>query len=279
MAAPLTQPFDPALSRQADQQFGPRPLYGGTDNHLGRDYSTRLGMEVRAVNAGRIVSLGGSRKHVWGFYIHVDQGDGDIVEYHVLRDDPRKTWKVGDRVEYGQLLAHTGDTEKYDPHHHFGWQHDGKYQNPAAVPFTKFDAGATAGGTASPFPEGEEDMSQEDINWMKTNIQSIVNALGDPRIGITKQANAGADSATRALPMLQTIINWIEDPNIGIIRQLGGLAGNDVRVAELVKQIQTATAGEVPLVIPDAWLQQIAEAAREGGADAVKQLTFVTTVK
>lgn len=122
-------------------------------------------------------------------------------------------------------------------------------------------------------------MAQADIDWMKAHIQSIENALGDPRIGVTKQVNAAADSSAKSLGMLQTVINWIEDPNIGIIRQLGGLAGNDVRVAELVKQIQTATAGEVPLVIPDAWLQQIAVAAREGGADAVKQLTFVTTVQ
>jgi hypothetical protein len=254
-----------------------------SDTHKGDDYAETRGNDpVYAIEPGVVVKS--EYSSTFGHMLWVRRSDGLVIRYHMLNE--RSPLAVGAEVFEGvTLIGRTGASaaNATGNHVHVQAEINGKPVDPrpfieGAQIVDNIGGENLAGGSSTTFPE-EDEMSAEDITWIKEKLQSIDNSIGDKRIGVLDRSNAAAASASQATSMLQTIINWIEDPNIGIVKQLGTLAGNDVRVADLVKQIQQTTAGHTPLVIPDGWLEQITEAARTGGADAVKSLEFVTTVK
>lgn len=205
MPAPLTQPVNPKLTNQAGQAFGRRFRNGRAENHLGQDYSTPLGTPLYAVQSGVVSLVGGSRKHVWGHYLHMDTGDGYEMEYHVLKDHPGSApwgFKKGDRIELGQLIGYTGDTDAYDPHHHWGYKRYGLYLNPGHLPFYTFTSGgAVAGGTPTPFPnDGDEFMTEAQFNHLKAQGEITTGILGNMQ-------NQMSDGGTGVWPGINDLRN------------------------------------------------------------------------
>lgn len=132
---------------------------------------------------------------------------------------------------------------------------------------------AFAGGAVLPFhPEIGEDMSQADIDWMKEQITSIKNAIGDPSIGILGAANTARDHAVAANGKLEKIgadagnaasiasdvRNLILDPDVGVLQALRAVA---VGAAPAIDYEKLAAAlGESGVPAPDA--EAIASAVR-----------------
>jgi hypothetical protein len=233
--APLTQPVNPKLTNQAGQAFGPRVRNGRRENHLGQDYSTPRGTPLFAVQSGVVSLIGGSRKHVWGFYLHIELGDGYEMEHHVLRDDPAAApwgFKKGDRIELGQLIGYTGDTDAYLPHHHWGYKRYGIYLDPARLLFHSFTSGgSTAGGSATPFPnDGDEFMTEAQFNHLKAQgdittgiLGTMQNQMSDGGTGVwpgindlrnePREFQLFRDQSTRELRLFSSAGHWWRVPS------------------------------------------------------------------
>lgn len=88
----------------------------GESYHLGLDLASVRNAEVPAGNSGRVVFCG--NLGIYGNLIVIDHGLGLMSLYSHLND---QVVKVGDVVQKGQLIAHTGSTGlAFGDHLHFG---------------------------------------------------------------------------------------------------------------------------------------------------------------
>lgn len=109
----------------------------------------------------------------------------------------------------------------------------------------------TAGGGSTPFDPQEDDMSQADIDWMKSTLTGIANAINDKQIGILAAVNTARDHAVSADGKLEKVTadaqnaatissevrNWITDPNRGVLAAIGRVGTPTVDVAKLTDAI------------------------------------------
>lgn len=88
----------------------------GESYHLGFDLASVRNAEVPAANSGRVVFCG--NLGIYGNLIVIDHGLGLMSIYSHLND---QVVKVGDVVQRGQLIGHTGSTGlAFGDHLHFG---------------------------------------------------------------------------------------------------------------------------------------------------------------
>ena len=88
----------------------------GESYHLGFDLASVRNAEVPAANSGRVVFCG--NLGIYGNLIVIDHGLGLMSIYSHLND---QVVKVGDVVQKGQLIGHTGSTGlAFGDHLHFG---------------------------------------------------------------------------------------------------------------------------------------------------------------
>lgn len=73
----------------------------------GTDYYCAIGTPIRAAAAGVVVDVGDSIQPATGRYVTIDLADGRRVRYlHLLN----RLVGVGNRVQWGQIIAHSGAT-------------------------------------------------------------------------------------------------------------------------------------------------------------------------
>lgn len=114
-------------------RFGMRTLKGETRMHNGIDLvATNDGKtgqvdDIKAHTGGTVSAVGyGSSA---GNYIKIKVADGAIMVYYHLKSKP--AFKVGDKIEKGQIVGRMGKTGNVTGAHlHWGIQKDGKWIDP-----------------------------------------------------------------------------------------------------------------------------------------------------
>ncbi len=112
-------PFEQGVSAPVTSSVGPRtdPIAGGASSHKGTDIGVSYGTPIHAISGGTVINAGRSDAGGFGNWVRIKQDDGNVVIYgHVSKSD---YFKVGDRVEAGDLIANVG-SEGYStgPHLH-----------------------------------------------------------------------------------------------------------------------------------------------------------------
>jgi hypothetical protein len=120
---------DPRIS----SPFGPRrapetPKGKGSSNHQGIDYAVPVGTPIMAAGAGKVVFVGD--KGGYGKQVVIDHGGGRETWYSHL--DDFAGLKVGQTVNQGDLIAHSGNTGKSTgPHLDFKIKEGDRFVDPA----------------------------------------------------------------------------------------------------------------------------------------------------
>jgi len=112
-------PFAKGVDAPVTSSVGPRsqPIAGASTNHKGTDIGVSFGTEIHAISGGTVINAGRSDAGGFGNWVRIRQDDGNVVIYgHVSKSD---YFKVGDRVEAGEVIAKVG-SEGYStgPHLH-----------------------------------------------------------------------------------------------------------------------------------------------------------------
>ena len=112
-------PFAKGVDASVTSSVGPRsqPIAGASTNHKGTDIGVSFGTEIHAISGGTVINAGRSDAGGFGNWVRIRQDDGNVVIYgHVSKSD---YFKVGDRVEAGEVIAKVG-SEGYStgPHLH-----------------------------------------------------------------------------------------------------------------------------------------------------------------
>ena len=112
-------PFAKGVDASVTSSVGPRsqPIAGASTNHKGTDIGVSFGTEIHAISGGTVINAGRSDAGGFGNWVRIRQDDGNVVIYgHVSKSD---SFKVGDRVEAGEVIAKVG-SEGYStgPHLH-----------------------------------------------------------------------------------------------------------------------------------------------------------------
>ena len=114
-------------------RFGKRTLKGETKMHNGIDMTAtndgKTGQvdDIKAHTGGTVSAVGyGSSA---GNYIKIKVADGAIMVYYHLKSKP--AFKVGDKIEKGQIVGRMGKTGNTTGRHlHWGIQYNGKWIDP-----------------------------------------------------------------------------------------------------------------------------------------------------
>lgn len=149
--------------------FGKARFVNGawTSAHNGVDFATPTGLPLESGIRGTVSLVGGSLTHQWGYYIHIicDCPLKHVQEFHVCKSRP--DFEIGDEVEIGQIVAHTGSSGsfnkvRYAPHHHHGTSEGGVYYNPLTIgwPEGAFDS-------HQPLDNEEDDMTPDQARQLK----------------------------------------------------------------------------------------------------------------
>ena len=120
----------PVLSATSDV-FGTERVFNGEvkSRHLGLDYATPAGTEVRAINRG--VVLLAQPLYFEGGFLVIDHGQGVLSLYLHLSEFKVKE---GETVEAGQAIALSGASGRATgPHLHLAVRWQGVYVNPAVL--------------------------------------------------------------------------------------------------------------------------------------------------
>jgi murein DD-endopeptidase MepM/ murein hydrolase activator NlpD len=112
-------PFEKGVNAPVTSSVGPRnaPVAGASTNHKGTDIGVAQGTPIHCISGGTVINAGRGDAGGFGNWVRVKQDDGNIVIYgHVSKSD---YFKVGDRVEAGDVIANVG-SEGYStgPHLH-----------------------------------------------------------------------------------------------------------------------------------------------------------------
>lgn len=189
----------------------------------------------------------------------------------------------GARVSRGDIIAATGNTGYVRPNpdrpggnpwdgahvHTYGLTPGGLRWN-----WTLYAGAEPADNNSKPFEPEEEDMTPEQDARLKTIegvLAGIQNAIGDPNIGILKNASLAAGKSTDTLAVIQNVerivaghSNALGDPNIGILKvvnenrdllralKLGGSASVDVDA--LAARLKDTLAPEIVKALGEAIL-------------------------
>jgi len=98
--------------------------------HPGIDIEAQEGNDVKACFDGTVIDLG--EDPLYGKYIVIDHGDGDISKYYNLKD--LKDIQIGDIVRQGEKIGEVGTSSNIEymdpPHLHFEILYNGENQNP-----------------------------------------------------------------------------------------------------------------------------------------------------
>lgn len=108
------------------QQHIKVPQKGIDKTHGGIDISAKIGTNVHATGAGKVIKA--QKEGAWGNLVIIDHGDGYVTYYAHLQNF---TVKAGDQVRQGEVIGHVGVTGKSTgPHLHYEVHHNGKKVNP-----------------------------------------------------------------------------------------------------------------------------------------------------
>lgn len=233
-----------------------------TNRHIGLDIGRFGGVaeQVPALKSGTVVRVLWTK--TMGMVVVLDVGAGRFHAYCHLSGDKlpaRGQWiaqgaRVGrlargpasvstSHIEFpgtawGGIHLHLVETNHPDAAYSFPRIKGSEFYNPADTIKALLAAPADS-GNARPF-EPEEDMSQEDVDYLRRAVDNLSNVIGgisnaiaDPNIGILKNASTAAGKSTDALAVVQNVegiiagmSNAIADPRIGIL-----VASNDARAA------------------------------------------------
>lgn len=235
--------------------------------HIGLDMA-RTG-DVPALFGGTVVRVVRTGTMAW--VVVLDTGMSGARRYHSychLAND--RLPRVGQRIERGQRVGRValgsrdsgspewGGTAWSGPHLHFvsGGHPESAYNkvsgHRALSAFTdptiliREALAAPAGGGTTPFEE--DDMSQDDINWMKSTLTSLVNAIiADPNISVQAAAVKARDESSSANARIEEvqhaltkIANSVNDPIIGLQKRTVDASNSAATAVQKLDQIRDA---------------------------------------
>jgi len=218
----LSLPFNGPVSSPFGRRWLELPgQLGFWNEHEGCDWGRNTGTPVRAAGDGVVydnvfTSLKGNQ-------LGIQHASNYRTRYHMLRD--KALFKVGQQVHAGDIIGYVGmsGTAATGPHLHFELHYNKKPINPTLS--LSYNPAILAGDTSKPFPEGDDDMSQADIEWIKSKLQGIDNSISDPEKGVRVKATQAAQNSSDALAVsknveaiVASISNAINDPNTGIFK-------------------------------------------------------------
>lgn len=121
----------PLQTAPSTDSFGTRRVFNGSlaSVHRGLDYRAKMGTQVRAANAGRVILA--RLLYFEGNCVVIDHGLGLMTLYmHLSKFNVR----AGQQVNRGQLIGRSGSTGRATgPHLHFSVRWQGEYLDPAKL--------------------------------------------------------------------------------------------------------------------------------------------------
>ena len=292
-------------------------FYTFSSPHQGTDFSSRsqgvtAGTAFRASGPGRVVRSGvgpsgvspsiDRPNNLAGNAIDVDYGDFIARYMHRPWDTPSPA--VGSVTVEGTLLGVIGDTGLVDAAHlHMEtWSKATRRRvNPANYfDYSRVvDASAAAGSNSKPFDPEEDDMYDTDAQkalFAKIEAETRPYRTYQLGSGLILMGPGGATWTIPSGAYQGLLIAWgltsatvqrvIDQNELAALRSIHAALSPDPRNAqvEAILSLSDADVARIAAAVPDpivtlttSQLAQVAEAAREGGADAIKGLSFVVT--
>lgn len=284
----------------------------GTD-FSSRSQGVTAGTPIRASGPGRVVRSGvgpsgvstsiNRPNNLGGNAIDVDYGDFIARYMHRQWDSPSPA--VGSVTAEGTLLGVIGATGLGDGGAHLHmetWSKaTGRRVNPANYfDFTRVVNGsASAGGDATRFDPQEDDMYDDNARlalYAKIEAEARPYKTYQKGTGLFLMGDGGAEWVIPNGDYQALLIAWgltsatvqrvTDEQEIAFVRSLRARLSPDPRDAQVqaILELSDADVAHLAASIPapvvtltPAQLREIAEAARQGGADAIKGLSFVVT--
>lgn len=224
----MTRP--PSRGRYTDR-YGVRvnPVTGRTEGHHGLDINAFAGMILCAPEDVRLTSFG----VIKGWEVHgrvavLEGADGWV---HWLSHCDRALVRVGSTIREGEDVAVMGLTgQTTGLHVHWETRKGGKRLDPEAWLARPTD------NNSRPFEPEEDDMftdqDRKDIAALRSAVQGITNAIGDPKIGIHDHVLKAAGRSAEAVAIAKNIegivaatSNTLNDPRTGVWTVVNALRG------------------------------------------------------
>lgn len=284
----------------------------GTD-FSSRSQGVTAGTAIRASGPGRVVRSGvgpsgvspsiDRPNNLAGNSIDVDYGDFIARYMHRPYDSPSPS--VGAATVEGTLLGVVGATGLGDGGAHLHMETWSKATRRRVNPANYFDysrvvdASATAGINSKPFDPEEDDMydqSAQDALFQKIEAETRPYKTYQKGSGLILVGDGGAvytipSQAYQALLIAQGLTSAhvqriIDDNELAFIRSVRSHLSPDPREAQVQAILSlsdedvariAAAVPEPVVMLNDEQLVRIADAARTGGADAIRELSFVVT--
>jgi hypothetical protein len=277
-----------------------RALAGGTF-HEGVDYALALNTPLPALYDGVVVEVDESKK--FGKFVTVRADNGRYYRWHAINE---ALVAVGERVKRGQIIARSGMTGYWStgPHGHLQTT-TGLNPNTHFLPLSAMTAETTAAASSKPFPSESEEDDMYDAQAQATLLTAIADSGRPLRIytmgdGLVVVGNGGrrevvgerayvdlliaAGLAGPSTPRwTEAQVNWLcgilgrLNPDPAVTAQLDSvLALSPEQAREIAENISNTV---TQIVLSPEMLEQITDAARAGGEEALRSLSFVTVVK
>ncbi|WP_314429565.1 hypothetical protein [Microbacterium lacticum] len=284
----------------------------GTD-FSSRSQGVTAGTAFRASGPGRVVRSGVGPSGVSpsidrpnslaGNSIDVDYGDFIARYMHRPYDSPSPS--VGAATVEGTMLGVVGATGLGDGGAHLHMETWSKATGRRVNPANYFDysrvvdASATAGINSKPFDPEEDDMydtAAQKALFAKIEAETRPYRTYQLGSGLILMGPGGATWTIPSGAYQGLLIAWgltsatvqrvIDQNELAALRSIHAALSPDPRDAqvEAILSLSDADVARIAAAVPDpivtlttSQLAQVAEAAREGGADAIKGLSFVVT--